>query len=73
MEKYNDMNKVIYMSKIKFNCENQISKRQKEKEKVKFDRQYNKAKLSKWDDFRQRRTQAIENYLSIKRVKMANE
>lgn len=54
-EKYNDVNKIVFLSKLKFNIETEIQNREKVEEKFEKERVFYERKLSKWDDFRQRR------------------
>ena len=64
---YNDIKKVVFLSKMKLNIENQLQTKYRSRENVVKDRRFYKSSLSKWDDFRERRQKTIEEYLKVKR------
>ena len=63
-ERYNDFNKMLYLSKQKKNIEKKqaINERTKLKELEK-----SKPKINKWVDFRLRRAEALNRYLDVKK------
>ena len=64
---YNDIKKVVFLSKIKLNIDSQVQSKYRSRENVVKDRKFHERRLSKWDDFRERRQRVIEEYLRVKR------
>lgn len=66
-ENYNDINRIVFLSKIKFNLENQILSQDRAVNRTIQVRSKHEQKLKKWDDFRERREVAIDKYIREKR------
>lgn len=67
-EKFKDVNKVMYMTKLKKNLSSQTGNKWRAIQNEEQVRSVNKDKLSKWDDFRERREIEIDKYLKAKRL-----
>ena len=63
----NEINKIIYLSKLKYNVIQQIKSKSAVDKKAESKVTDGLLKLKKWDDFRARRKVAIDKYLKAKR------
>lgn len=52
VKRFKDINKVVYLSKIKFNIENQLNRKQRMISRNQEKQEYLLKKSTKWDDFR---------------------
>ena len=53
MDKYKEVNKVVYLSKLKFGIESELNIQNKLKDKQSIERAFVQKKLHRWEDFRQ--------------------
>lgn len=67
-ENYKKIHAVEFLYKIKQNQDTLIANNQKKVDMLKNHRDVYVKKLNKWDDFRVRRQQVIDNYIAAKRV-----
>ena len=67
-EKYNDVSKVMYMTRMKKNLSAQTGNKLKAIQNEEQVHRVNKDKLSKWDNFRERREMEMDRYLKAKRL-----
>mmetsp|Transcript_37257 Transcript_37257/g.57151 ORF Transcript_37257/g.57151 Transcript_37257/m.57151 type:complete len:94 (-) Transcript_37257:993-1274(-) len=70
-QRFNDINKIVYLSKIKFSLEQQVSRRQRKTVIVNSEREKIEKKMTKWDEFRAKRAGVIDKYLQQKRKSKA--
>lgn len=68
IKSYNDMNKHIYLRKLKFNIENQLVTKQRAQANEKEKQHMFLKRSQKWDDFRKRKAEVLGRYLEVKKV-----
>ena len=71
IRRLNEINKVVYLSKLKYNMEAQEKCLTRARHDALLKMRRGKANLTKWDEFRERRLVAIDAYLKVKRRQKA--
>lgn len=73
VKRFNDINKIVYLSKIKYNLENQVQSSKRAQDIYETKQQQLQMKISKWEDFRVRRDVILGKYMKVKRKQRSVE